>query len=75
MSDLFGNHIVGFPTRRLNYNDAEIEHLVMCVASGDLLIFFLTKSADQQGSHQSICIVIFTFASTYLSLHMGKPTK
>ena len=20
MSDLFGNHIVGFPTRRLNYN-------------------------------------------------------
>ena len=21
MSDLFGNHIVGFPTRRLNYKD------------------------------------------------------
>ena len=27
MSDLFGNHIVGFPTRRLNFNAHEEEDI------------------------------------------------
>ena len=33
MSDLFGNHIVGFPTRRLNYSDERNVHevLVFCL--------------------------------------------
>ena len=35
MSDLFGNHIVGFPTRRLIYVFGKLgRSLVSCIGSG-----------------------------------------
>ena len=43
MSDLFGNHIVGFPTRRLIYNDShdiQFEQLLSPTMSTVLIVSF-----------------------------------
>ena len=57
MSDLFGNHIVGFPTRRLNYIDSVT--YIMSTICGPIFymyIDFLYPSLRNENDNSYIAI-------------------
>ena len=50
MSDLYGNHIVGFPTRRLNYSNG----MLQCLLSSFSVFHHFQKSYFQKPVGQSM---------------------
>ena len=53
MSDLFENHIVGFPTRRLHYNDFDIVSIhILCLLRSFPVVKYVNFQAKEDNIKQ-----------------------